>query len=206
MKKITLILALLFLAFTNIKAQISKGSFSLGGSVAYEKVKIKSALEFNNVTSPDYSFVPKVGFGLSHNWMLGVLGTYDHDHVVSKGTNFTNELESEMYRGGVFARKFFPMNQKFGVFGEANLVYGSGNTSQVTNGGPMEKWKQHSYSSAIYPGIYFKPVKNIFLEATIGKIGYEYISAIPPDGPNQKDHGFTGSFLNNWSIGLFFIL
>ena len=29
MKKITLILALLFLTFTNIKAQISKGSFSL---------------------------------------------------------------------------------------------------------------------------------------------------------------------------------
>ena len=206
MKKASLFFAGLFSTIIVTQAQVSKGSFYIGGGVGYEKVKIHDPLKYNNVTSPDCSFVPKLGYGLSRNWVLGALGTYDHDHIISKGPTLTNELESEMYKGGIFARKFFPFNDQFGLFGESNLIYGSGNTSQITNGGSVEKWRQNSYSSAIYPGLYYKPTKNIFLEATVGKISYQYIVAIPPDGPNEKNKLFTASFLNNLSLGLFFIL
>jgi len=187
-------------------AQVGKGKMLLGGAFGYEKVELHNALKHNNINSPDYSFTPRVGFGLSHNWILGILATYDRDHAISKGTNFTNELESHMYKGGIFGRKFYPLKDRFGIFGEGNLIYGFGNTTQVTNGGPVEKWNQDLYTAAIYPGLYYKPAKNISLEATIGKISYDYIVATPPDGPKEKNKEFTFTLINNLCIGLFFIL
>ena len=186
-------------------AQVGKGKMTIGGSFRYEKVKIENPLQNNNVSSPDYGFIPKIGFGLSRNWIMGIIGTYDHDYVISKGTNFTNELESHMYKGGVFARKFYPLKEHFGIFGESNLVYGSGNTTQITNGGPTEKWNQALYTVAIYPGFYYTPARSISLEATVGKISYDCIVATPPDGPKKKDTQLNASFLNNLSLGVYFV-
>ena len=123
-----------------------------------------------------------------------------------KGTNFTNELESHMYKGGIFGRKFYPLKDQFGIFGEANLMYGSGNTSQVTNGGPVEKWNQDLFAAAIYPGFYYKPAKNISLEATVGKISYDHTVATPPDGPKKEVTQVNGTLLKSLSLGVYIIL
>jgi len=65
-------------------AQVGKGKMLLGGAFGYEKVELPNALKHNNINSPDYSFTPMVGFGLSHNWILGILATYDRTMLCQK--------------------------------------------------------------------------------------------------------------------------
>ena len=206
MKKF-LILSVLSTAFIAqfANAQVDKGNKMLGGSVGFNNTKLDNTF-YGNLKTTHIFLSPKFGFGLSENWILGIATQYGNQ---KRNDNNGYQRVTNMYGVGVFARKFHGLNDQFGIFGEAGFNYGFGDetTTRESNGNTIkEKSKQQQSSISLHPGVYFKPAKKFFVEASIGDISYTHTKNIPPDGPKQAHKVFNISLVNNLSCGLFLVL
>ncbi len=206
-KSITLLISAIILIISSAKAQIKKGEYFLGGGVSLYSQKHEGQSGFSSSTT-SLAFIPKFGFGLKNSWIIGPEGGISYNGQKDKAT-YTNTTKSVLYHVGMFVRKFHSLNDRFGIFGEAESLYGFGNsryTSENATGTIKSKATNNEFSLGIKPGLYVKPTNKLILEATLGMIGYSKYSYTPDVGNKSSTEYFSATLTNNVSFSLQFIL
>ena len=203
MKNISLIIFILF-AQQYLMAQVDKGRFMVGGTLSYQKGSINQIEFYDDPGKQEFSFSPKLGFSFSKNWIVGIIVSTDREQDAYLGPyDVPYERKNKAHGGGIFLRKFQPFSDKFGIFADLNINYRVDKSDFTIAATHVENWKQEQYSLYIAPGVYYKPIKILFVECTFGRVGYIHTTITPPDGPKTKQDGFIPS---NLSVGIFFIL
>jgi hypothetical protein len=214
MERITLttIAILLFASVTN--AQITKGAFYLGGSIGASSTKQETGNSSTEGKSTLFSVNPALGVAVKNNLIAGIDLNYLHGSIENLSGNQDNKRNG--YGAGIFLRKYFPISNRFYVFGQTGLGYFSQKNEYIqTPGYPFTLTnKQHSISASIYPGVAIHVFKSLYLEAAFNNLlQIEYSNSttegnFPSTSQKQKDFTIqsslsNGSYLN---IGVRFII
>lgn len=210
MKKLftLLIIAISFLC-QQASAQIKKGEKMLGANIGLNSSKTKQSNTSTEGTGTNISIVPQLGFGIGNNWIVGVqVGYYYSRQKITYPLNGITEQKTNTLLGGLFARKFFPMGERFGLFGQGDLSYSrTKDKYNSTPGGSNGQSNTHSIIAAVSPGAYFRTSKRFILEAQVGSLGYEHRTSKPEGGGNKTTSNTVFlSLSNNLSIGFKVVL
>lgn len=205
MKKNTFAILATILIFISIDttAQIKKGEKMIGASLSFtsQKIAYDDSDDDNKLTS--IIIAPQVGFGFGKNWVAGVGLGYAYQKADYTGT--LNDADASIFSGGVFLRKFYELNDKFGVYGQLDLSvgFGKGERDGLT---PFDV-DITTYSGIIHPGFYFRPGNKLVIEAMFGRIGYsstkrDYTASLT----DSKESSFEFSVTDGLSLGFKIIL
>lgn len=212
MERIILLSITILLFATVTKAQITKGSVYLGGSVGFSTKSEEINGSSTERKSTSFSINPAIGVAIKNNLIAGI----DLNYLHSKSNNISTENNKvNTYGVGVFLRKYFPISNRFYAFGQTDLGYLSQTYDYFQSTGyTTSTYKQHSISANLYPGIAIHVFKSLYLEAAFNNLlQIEYSSTtirLISSGTitKQKDFGIqsslsSGNYLN---IGVRFII
>jgi len=216
MERITLLSIAIFLFASITKAQITEGSLYLGGSIGASSAKSNKTNSSIEGKSNGFSINPSVGVALKNNTIAGVSLNYGH----GKTENFNNNQNNKgnTYGGGIFLRKYYPLSNRFFVFGESGLSYSYHKLEYLPTPGYdyTSENKQNFISVNLFPGIAFHVAKSFYLETSFSnliQLGYNNTKSIynyPGSSFSSKENGFSiQSSLNNGyylNVGVRFII
>jgi hypothetical protein len=187
MKKVLMMSALFISALTF--GQLEKGSEFVSGSAGFSS----QGGEFDNGTSttdsPTYSTFnvsPAGGYfvadGLAVGLSLGFSGTKWNDDA--------NDSKSKTSSFGlsVFAKKYKSIADKFYLFGQANVGFGSGKSETENNGTTVDGPKTNSIFFGLAPGAEYFFSEHISMSCSVGALSF--ISSTETEevgGTEQKD-------------------
>jgi|WetSurMetagenome_2_1015567.scaffolds.fasta_scaffold00256_28 outer membrane protein len=198
-------LAILMMACSALMAQPKPNSFFAGGNFSFYTGKDKSkdgGTSTVNDTYTNFSVYPKVGYFLSDKFAVGaqIGGSIN----VSKQPNSYNNTKSTRtgFSFEPFAR-YYVVNQKFGIFGEASMGFGLGTTKYTYDYLPTEKTTYQAFSLGVSPGIYYSLSDHLMLESKVGWLGFTSETDKNEDGSSDINNEF-GLNLNPSSISLGF--
>ena len=150
MKKLAIVLAIVFAGVMTSNAQVWVGLNNIGAQI-----------EKNHT---GFSFAPEIGYGINNQWTIALGVNYEYDQrtmdilgVETKTTANTLFLQPYVrYTGGTIGHKFFLFADLCGDFG------------------PLDA--QGAYAVTIQPGIAWKPCDNGKFTAAFRfcKIGYDH--------------------------------
>lgn len=207
-----ILFVLAFSVFTISKAQITKGSTMIGGSMGYNN---SNSSNFDSLTyKSTYNYF---NFGVSYakcfkeNTFWGITGSFAYsDNTNSDNGQLPNSSSSQSrtFSIGIFERKYYPLIKNLFAFGQAGLNYSFNNSD---NGNTL---KGYRISATAFPGISYKASKKIYLETTVNNlisIGYAHSESTM--GSNiYKTNNFTSNIqlptqiLQNLNVGMTIIL
>jgi hypothetical protein len=166
--KILLSAIIVFCLFLTTKAQIKKGEKMLGGDLYFSNIHEKIENQSSTSKSRSFTISPQFGLGTGKNWILGITAGYSYGEIKNlTGSNLKSEVRG--YSIGLFARKFHPFNEQFGIYGQVTADAGFGKATVSIN----NMWEEERVLSAYgQPGLYFIPGKKIILETTFGRLGF----------------------------------
>ncbi len=125
MKKLFILILAVGFWSVESKAQMQKGSWMLEGSAGLERSRITN-LDTDEKYNPAtvYSLHPKVGYFVADNFALGVSGLFGNSWIRNKDydQNIPNQFKKSnafTYGGGLFFRKYMPINEDLSFFAEA---------------------------------------------------------------------------------------
>lgn len=115
------------------RAQIEKGSLSVGGSFGFTQLKSKgdaSAVSTSKGTTVVIS--PAVGVALKENLVAGIRFNY-MKYTQKNNYDVANYLntDNKSYGGGIFLRRYVPVINRLYVFGEGNATYTNVKQTQI---------------------------------------------------------------------------
>lgn len=206
-----------------VHAQIRKGSIFLGGGISFGNQKIEMSGSGFGVPSQTTKLTiinPAVGIAIKDNLIIGINLTYsDAKQTVPSNNNST--LTIKQAGGGLFIRKYFPIAERFYLFGEGGLGYLHQEQEQIDafgSGSNTNSAKGYSINLNLYPGVSYAITKRFFLELGLNNLlaaKYESLtlssrSTYSPSVTNgtAKTFSLTSSLSNasEISIGARFIL
>ena len=220
-------LALFLLASTISYAQIPQGKIMLGGNFSFKSGKkpikihhmvstsngyeIRETYEKKNTTS--FGFIPNFDYFVSENFSLG-LSTgleYSKTNDISSinernayGEYIRNEVDaySQTFVFGPKARYYKMFNERFGIYGQGNFFYKKNSNWGELEGDDEELYKSsyENYSLGFSPGVIYFLSEKFALEATFGRIGYNWEDA---EGSEEFVFDISSSSLN---FGFQFVL
>ena len=216
MERFTLLSNAILLFASITKAQITKGSVYLGGSIGASTTTQESSLSTTEGKSKGFSINPTIGTAVKNNLIAGVNLNYSH----GKTEHFLNnqDVERNGYGGGFFLRKYFPVANRLNVFRESGLNYFYQKWEYL----PMPGYnysstsRQDFVSANIYPGLAINVFKSLYLETAFGnilQIGYSSSNSSTSNNGSiattkQKDFSIQSSLFNstNLNVGVRFII
>ena len=162
MQKYILIIIIFYSTITQLFSQIQKGTKMVGGGLALIGTK---ATGYNNVTEEEESynytvatFKPTLGVMVSENLMLGSSADFSYsklDYVTQTSIGI-----------GPFARYFYQIKDKFYLFGDVSVGFGSTNYKYNYSSFPSDDIKTSFTAFAIGPGINYFLADNVAIEAS----------------------------------------
>ncbi|HUC79883.1 MAG TPA: outer membrane beta-barrel protein [Flavisolibacter sp.] len=195
MRKIyALTIALVCFSFLS-QAQISKGSNFLGGSVGYYNMESEDTNPqvpnlYRETKQSRFSILPQIGIAIKENQVFGVSLNYTSNRYEQENNVGISKAKGSLYGGGIFYRRYFPIAQRFLLFGNGDLgvVFDKGET--VTSAGTTNyvsvKSKGQRVSLALTPGISFAASRKLFLETSFnGLLNVMYNSSTQDDFNQQ---------------------
>ena len=205
MKKTTfaILATILVLISIDTKAQIKKGEKMIGASLTFtsQKIAFDDSDEDSKLTT--IIIAPQVGFGFGKNWVAGVGLGYAYEKANYTGT--LNDMDASIFSGGVFLRKFFELNEKFGVYGQLDLSVGFG--KGTGDGFTPFDVDVTTISGIVHPGFYFRPGNKLVIEAMFGRIGYTSTKRdYTVHYEDAKESSFEFSVTEGLSLGFKIIL
>ena len=216
MERFTLTTIAILLFATITKAQITKGSFYLGGSIGASSTKQENNNSSTEGKSTWLAVNPALGVAVKSNLIAGIDLNYLHGSIENFSGNQDNKRKG--YGSGIFLRKYFPISNRFYVFGQTGLGYLSQKYEYLQSPGYSytSTNKQHSVSANIYPGVAIHVFKSLYFEAAFNdllQIGYSTSTTTgnsngSTDTWKQKDFGIRSSLSNGnyLNIGIRFII
>jgi len=213
MKKLfTLVICSLALLL-QASAQIKKGEKLLGGylllMVDNSEYDHPNTPEVQKTKSTSFGIHPQLGFGLGDNWIAGIRMAFTY-HTQKQESGFGNpRSEGYVIQPGGFVRKYFPIGDRFGMFGQADVGWGYGIDKYNQDNEPTQEYKKTTYGIGLTPGASFRVSKRFVIEAAIGGIGYSRYSSKPKAGTTGSkiwSDDIIVSLSNNLSLGFQLIL
>ncbi len=194
MKKLLLsITALFVLGLTSVSAQGFKGKWWALGQAGF-------GTEANGDVK-NYSILPVVGYFVAPTTTIGLgvgyLGSTNETVPSVKATSGTFIVQP-------LARKYWPVADKFLIFGQASVPLAFGNTTEETAGVKTEA-KVTSYGIEIAPGVDYFLSKNFSIEATFGVASWNSTKPKGGDAVNDFNIGVNSGFLNGVKFGIKYV-
>jgi hypothetical protein len=216
MERITLLSIAIFLFASITKAQITKSSVYLGGSIGASTTKLEYSNTSTDGKSPWLSINPTVGVAIKDDLIAGINLTYTH----GKTENFNNNQNNERngYGAGVLLRKYYPLSNRFYLFGESGLGYFHQKWEYLQTPGYnyTSVNNQNSISANLFPGLAIHVTKSFYFEAAFNnliQIGYSGLTLTSnsfgsTSTTKQKDFYIQSSLTNGsyLNIGVRFII
>jgi hypothetical protein len=199
MKKLFLLLCLPVCSW----AQFSQGNKFIGGSVNINN-------QNNSTSSPSISLSqniginPSIGFLIKDNLAIGVrLGyTKSYTEYILTTPFSLKSINSDVLNGGLFARRYFTISEKFLFaidgsvnYGRGTITYETQNNSNIYGG---NNTKYYSVTAQISPTFIYFPSQHWGVEATIGSLAfthsYNFINEINSNTFNLNYGSFSLGF------------
>lgn len=125
MKRLLILMLIIGFWSAESNAQMQQGSWMLEGSAGLDRSRITNLdidEKFNPTTG--FSLHPKVGYFVADNFALGVSGLFGNSWFRNKDydQNIPNQFKKSnvlTYGGGLFLRKYMPINEDLSFFAEA---------------------------------------------------------------------------------------
>lgn len=209
MKFLSTFLVFILVLTSNIQAQeyISKGHSVLSGSFGGSSREFDSG---DGYLSDNNSLTISTQYGkfVKDNLALGV-GT---SLFTSKSTTTNADSErlskSNGFSFSIFARKYYPINEKFGAYWNSNLGYSyDKNTSEFISStgtnNTFEEQKNDRINLTANLGLYYFIWKRLSLEANLGHVS---IGKTISNTGSAKSEFFGVNFVNTLSFEQFFTI
>ena len=216
------VVAILFASFVN--AQIKKGSVFIGGSLNFSSDKTKPA-SANNTESINSSWAlrPQIGKVIGDNKIVGVfLNTGGSNNKQTSPPSNLSQTKGTFYGGGFFFRNYFPVVNRFYLFGDASLGFSFDKSETLFDNGTTRyvsftsKTVQPNFSFT--PGISFAATRKVHIEAA-----FSNLLSLSYSSTKSKDFSSSGTLyretdsknfrafanangFNNLNLGIRFIL
>jgi hypothetical protein len=205
-----ILLALIFVCafMVSTRAQISKGSVWIGGTIGYNQNKN----DYKDTARKDYktsslNVSPAIGIAVKDNLVVGIRLTYGHD----KSENNANVIESKgnTYGGGIFVRQYIPVISRLYLFGEASVAYSSSKgdaTQEDYSSGTTVKVKTTSKGWGtglnVTPGLAFSITKKFQVETSLNSlfnVGYGKIKYTA----DKPSYNYLNQTTDSFAAGIF---
>jgi hypothetical protein len=174
-----ILLSIAILLFASItKAQITRGSTFIGGSLNFSSDKNEPSLTTDvETTNASWAIKPQIGKAIRENKVAGIFLNFGG--AINKQERFPSDLaqtKNEFYGGGVFFRNYFLIASRFYLFGDASLgVISIKNQTLFDNGATrFISYNSKSIQSSLFltPGVSFAASKKVQLEAALNNLFY----------------------------------
>lgn len=153
MKKSLLLVVMVFMS-TAAFGQIQKGDIQLGGSLNY------NSFDAGNGENTNFRISPRAALFLSDNISLGAsLGYEDRTGGSS---------ESNQFFFGVYARFHKSVSDKFYLFLQPDITFGSGSTNPLGT----QEFDVNSFNFNLMPGMMYFLSEKIALDLSFGGLFY----------------------------------
>ncbi|MCH7414876.1 hypothetical protein MM213_15355 [Belliella sp. R4-6] len=210
MNKLLITVFLVFSLSENLFAQTEQGIWMVGGQYTFNS---ENTLRLGSQITPDtkisrnaYGILPQVGYFFKKNWVIGV--DFGYHHSRSSITNHqTGELVNRQNqwtgRGGVFLRRYLPINEQVYFHLQGGLAYTFGDIKTIHLQNDAIVRNTRALNMHTQAGITYFPKRWIAIEGNINPISYSFSqSKTPQINGEQKelDHSFStglnGDFLS----------
>lgn len=124
MKRILLVIFVLGLFASELKAQMQKGTWMLEGNVGLSRIRtILPGINENLNPQSSYTLHPKAGIFIKDRLAVGLSGLFGNSWTKNKNANRDSPfdiLKTNYFRygGGMFLRKYVEFNEHLSFFGE----------------------------------------------------------------------------------------
>jgi hypothetical protein len=150
-----------FTCMVATRAQISKGSAWLGGSIGYSQSKDKTGASTTSTKQNSFYISPAIGTAIKENLILGVSVSYSR-YISKYGS--TTDNKGRTYGGGIFLRKYWPVVNRLYIFGEAKAYYSAYRSTDKNNSTGDVKVTGWDGGVALTPGLSYAITNNLQLE------------------------------------------
>jgi len=223
MKK-SVLFALLSFAFLCSNAQTEQGKIFIGGQINFNSQKTSN---LDSVLVTDYSnkgfqFIPNIGYFVANNFAIGInldFGTSSSSQTYVSNSPYTstNSTTSVTYGGGVFARYYCKIADKFFFVLNAGITY-STQPEKVTQSSndpnsvysydypANQNIQQHVTNITLAPGLTYFMTTKLGIQVNFGNLFYTNNTSknttITRD--NHNNYQYSGVNLNSstFNVGL----
>jgi hypothetical protein len=155
------------------QAQITKGSFFLGGNIG-------AGSQRSTYTSPNYqpydtrtttiNLNPSFGIAIKDNTVAGISLGFGHTFYNFKDSLNSQDQKNNTYGGGFYLRKYLPLGKGFYLFGEGDALYSYSNSVNSPDGNSRTITKNSSAGIYFYPGVSYTVSKHFQLEIGLNNL------------------------------------
>jgi len=216
MNKSAILISIIAFLTISCFSQEQKGKFFIGGlaEISFYNEESEGDIDYRKSNSIRWSTGLPFGFFVSDHILIGLSPGFSRNNssteFVSSYSDGTQENESILYTIGPFVRGYFNISEKVDFFLDWDAVFGIGTESSYRyylNSGTntQTNGKTTIFSTGISPGISVQLSKWLFMDASIGRIGYG-LNRYKPDNKSDADeerkfNSFSFNF-NTFRFGL----
>ncbi|MEM6720952.1 MAG: outer membrane beta-barrel protein [Bacteroidota bacterium] len=209
MKKITLLVCLLCIAFVNAQddenntsdrltfekgTQFANANLSIGTSES----NFSSDTQNTEISRFDINVNASYSYAISNNFFIGLgLGYSFSDQEQVNRTNQTNvDFSGTTYQIFPYVRYYKGIGKKFGFFIQGETRY----SRTINKEDNRDDVTRNGYSVGVRPGLVLMLNKNLALETTIGLLGYSYTDGEDPTNNIETDSSGFSLSLNTSNL------
>jgi len=189
MKRYLLTLSASFLSLV-VMAQFEDHKVLLGGTANYSSSS-------DNIRFSSFGVRPRLAYAVTSSSAAGAYVGYSGS-VIDEDSNTTNSSNNVQF--GVFYQKYYPLADKIFFNWEVSAGLGRAWNTTKQDGEEVASSKTNDMGARFAPGLTWKAMDRLLLNASIGSVGYSYLNI-----PNQNSHNFGISF-NTPTFGFILLL
>ena len=193
MRTVIQVFLFFFFAISISKAQPTAGTIFVGGDIGLSVGKDKTKNDNTTTTNykkTDYSFLPQAGYFIDDILAVGARVGMSGNVYKYEGNYSYDKVSSSYFVLNPFAR-YYIINQKGGLFAEADMSFEFGTSKTVYNDNTDEDNSTNIFLG-MKPGVYYYISDRIVLQAFYGWFGYQ--SLINKEDNDTKDINNTFGF------------
>ena len=188
----------------------------IGGGINFNRSNIENLDFFNGPSTSkirSFAFNPRFGYFIADTWVLGLEGGYSNfqQNITTTSPSVSSSItDSKDIRGGLFARKFFPIQNKLAFFGQFSSSYLNRNrnyTNDQNNDILGFENITRSWDNRLGLGLAFFPTRWIAIELEVNPMNFglnwtETESSNSAGWSTETSSSYFGFSLNTNSIFL----
>jgi len=172
-----LLIGLIIQLHSIAEAQVSKGTYLIGGNFSFNYSKGEGNSNLASQKSLQYAILPKIGYFVAENWAIGTRIGFENNKSEYSFSPITEKNSNPTFVFAPFARYYYMLGEKAGVFIQGTVNFEKGNrvneqTNNSTNVTQTSKQKVSGLEIGLTPGFVFFPSPKFGLETTFGFLGY----------------------------------
>jgi len=212
MKKIIFFLYFIWGLGSVTMAQTQAGNIFMNTSLGWNNDESTSngtnsagVVTSNSQKSSSFNIQPMVGIFITDNLALGIFTNYSYSENTSIYSDVSNNYSSKnnSITIGPFIRKFFPLNERFAIYGQGNIGFSHSSTRfepEIVGSVFNTNSKTNNFSAALRPGIVFFATSKIGVDLSVQ--GLQYSIGKEKNSSRSISNFNAGFNFPNLNIGL----